>query len=96
MKTQETKSSAQDEILKHIETVAEDFSNLCQGVEDTLDKMFEKIKSAGLPDHKRAPNVAHNLILNYPDMPEQVREFLECIRDNRHYEQNISNLALVI
>lgn len=95
MKT-ETSKNAQDEILKHIETVAHDFNSLCQGVEDTLERMFEKIKSAGLPDHTRAPTVAYNLILTYPEMPVQVREFLECISENRNYEQNISNLAMVI
>jgi len=94
MKT--NKIETQDEILKQIETVAEDFGSLCNGIEQTLELMFDKVKKAGLPDHTRAPRVAGNLILNYPEMPVQVREFLECIRDNRIYEQNVSNLAMVI
>lgn len=84
------------EILKHIEKLTQDFAELLGSVEDKLDDIDKKFSELGIPNHERAPLIAGNLIYNYPDLPNQVREFLECIRDDKHYEQHVSNLAMVV
>lgn len=85
-----------DEILVQIEKAAEDFSAMVESIEDGLDRLVLKVKNAGLADHKRAPVIADKLILTYPELPGQVREFLECVRDGRTYENHVSNLSMVI
>lgn len=84
------------EILKHVQRMTEDFADLLGQVEDKLDEINEKYAQCGIPNHEKAPTIADNLIMNYPNLPDQVREFLECIRDDKHYEQNVSNLSMVI
>lgn len=86
---------SKSEIFERIKTMADDIARAFDGVENMMDNFNDKLDEIRFPHYRETQRIAGNLVNNYPDLPEQVSQFLECLADGIPYENKVNGLALV-